>query len=47
MERSGYTVIPGLVGMPDHLDYTDSYAIQVKEGRIGEPGSGTSAARFK
>ena len=38
MERSGYTVIPGLVGMHDHLYYTDSYAIQVKEGRISEPG---------
>jgi len=38
MERSGYTVIPGLVGMHDHLYYTDSYAIQVKEGKISEPG---------
>src|ERR1700683_2155360 len=38
MERSGYTVIPGLVGMHDHLYYTDSYAIQVKEGRTSEPG---------
>jgi hypothetical protein len=38
MERSGYTVIPGLVGMHDHLYYTDSYAIQVKEGRLSEPG---------
>src|SRR5580704_7272595 len=34
MERSGYTVIPCLVGMHDHLYYTDSYAIQVKEGRL-------------
>src|SRR5580704_4713489 len=38
MERSGYTVIPCLVGMHDHLYYTDSYAIQVKEGRLSEPG---------
>src|SRR6202011_2002067 len=38
MERSGYTVIPGLVGMHDHLYYTDSYAVQVIDGRVGEPG---------
>ncbi len=38
IERSGYTVIPGLVGMHDHLYYTDSYAVQVAGGRIGEPG---------
>jgi hypothetical protein len=38
MERSGYTVILGLVGRHDHLYYTDSYATQVKEGRISEPG---------
>src|SRR3984957_10545171 len=38
MERSGYTVIPGLVGMHDHLYYTDSYSLQVVGGRIGEPG---------
>src|SRR5713101_5476094 len=38
MERSGYTVIPGLVGMHDHLYYTDSYALQVVGGKIGEPG---------
>src|SRR5580704_13574515 len=38
MERSGYTVIPGLVGMHDHLYYTDSYALQVVDGKIGEPG---------
>src|SRR5271156_4757180 len=38
VERSGYTVIPGLVGMHDHLDYTDSYAIQVKDGKLREPG---------
>ena len=38
MERSGYTVIPGLVGMHDHLYYTDSYTVQVVGGKIGEPG---------
>jgi imidazolonepropionase-like amidohydrolase len=38
MDRSGYTVIPGLVGMHDHLYYTDSYALQVVDGKIGEPG---------
>ena len=38
MQRSGYTVIPGLVGMHDHLYYTDSYSVQVVDGNIGEPG---------
>jgi len=38
LERSGYTVIPGLVGMHNHLYYTDSIAVQVAGGRIGEPG---------
>src|ERR1700719_913711 len=38
IERSGYTVIPGIVGMHDHLYYTDSYAVQVVGGKIGEPG---------
>jgi hypothetical protein len=38
MGRSGYTVIPGLVGMHNHLYYTDSYAVQVVSGKIGEPG---------
>jgi Amidohydrolase family len=38
MERSGYTVIPGLVGMHDHLFYTNSLAVQVVDGRVGEPG---------
>jgi imidazolonepropionase-like amidohydrolase len=38
MDRSGYTVIPGLVGMHDHLYYTDSYAVQVVGGTVGEPG---------
>jgi hypothetical protein len=38
IERSGYTVIPGIVGMHNHLYYTDSYALQVVSGKIGEPG---------
>ena len=38
IERSGYTVIPGLVGMHNHLYYTDSYAVQVVDGKVGEPG---------
>ena len=38
MGRSGYTVIPGLVGMHNHLYYTDSYTVQVVGGKIGEPG---------
>ena len=38
IQRSGYTVIPGIVGMHDHLYYTDSYAVQVVNGKIGEPG---------
>jgi imidazolonepropionase-like amidohydrolase len=38
IDRSGYTVIPGLVGMHDHLYYTDSYALQVVDGKTGEPG---------
>ena len=38
MKRSGYTVVPGLVGMHDHLYYTDSYSLQVVDGKIGEPG---------
>jgi hypothetical protein len=38
IQRSGYTVIPGIVGMHDHLYYTDSYAVQVVSGKIGEPG---------
>ena len=39
MDCSGYTVIPGLVGMHDHLYYTDSYALQVVDGKTGEPGA--------
>jgi Amidohydrolase family len=38
LDRSGYSVIPGLVGMHDHLYYTDSIAVQVASGRVGEPG---------
>ena len=38
LERSGYTVIPGLVGMHNHLYYTDSYAVQVIDGKVAEPG---------
>jgi len=38
MERSGYTVIPGLVGMHDHLYYTNSYAVQTAGGKLKEPG---------
>jgi hypothetical protein len=38
LDRTGYTVIPGLVGMHDHLYYTDSIAVQVVDGRVGEPG---------
>jgi Amidohydrolase family len=38
MDRFGYTVIPGLVGMHDHLYYTDSAAVQRAGGRLGEPG---------
>jgi hypothetical protein len=38
IECAGYTVIPGLVGMHDHLYYTDSYSVQVHDGRLQEPG---------
>src|ERR1700722_8894460 len=38
MDRTGYSVIPGLVGMHDHLYYTDSIAVQLANGRIDEPG---------
>ena len=38
MDRTGYAVIPGLVGMHDHLYYTDSIAVQRIGGHIGEPG---------
>jgi len=38
LERSGYTVIPGLVGMHNHLYYTDSFAVQIVGGKVAEPG---------
>ena len=38
LERSGYTVIPGLMGMHDHLYYTDSITLQTSSGRLEEPG---------
>jgi len=38
LDRTGYTVIPGIVGMHDHLYYTDSAAMQRVGGRLGEPG---------
>jgi imidazolonepropionase-like amidohydrolase len=38
MDLAGYTVIPGIVGMHDHLYYTDSYAVQIAGGSVGEPG---------
>ena len=39
LDRGGYTVIPGLVGMHDHLYYTNSYSVQLSEhGELGEPG---------
>ena len=39
LDRSGYTVIPGLVGMHNHLYYSASYALQVDEsGEVAQPG---------
>lgn len=38
LDRTGYSVIPGLVGMHDHLYYTDSASVQFSNGRIEEPG---------
>lgn len=38
LDRAGYTVIPGLVGMHDHLYYTDSITLQTSGGRLEEPG---------
>jgi len=38
VERPGYTVIPGIVGMHDHMYYTDSFALQLAGGRVAEPG---------
>jgi hypothetical protein len=38
LDRSGYSVMPGIVGMHDHLYYTDSISVQVAGGKIAEPG---------
>jgi imidazolonepropionase-like amidohydrolase len=39
LDRGGYTAIPGLVGMHDHLYYTDSISVQIGEhGDLAEPG---------
>lgn len=39
LERAGYTVIPGLVGMHNHLYYTASFSTQVgAHGELAEPG---------
>jgi len=46
MGRSGYTVISGLVGMHNHLYYTDSYTVQVVGGKIGEPGLFIAEIRY-
>jgi imidazolonepropionase-like amidohydrolase len=38
-DRTGYTVIPGLVGMHNHLYYTNSFSSQIsRQGGINEPG---------
>jgi imidazolonepropionase-like amidohydrolase len=34
IDRSGYTVIPGIVGMHNHLYYTDSYSSQLSAERL-------------
>ena len=40
LDRSGYTIIPGLVGMHNHLYYTDSIAMQRSANNtVGEPGA--------
>jgi hypothetical protein len=39
LDSSGYTVIPGLIGMHNHLYYTDSYSVQFGADRkLAEPG---------
>lgn len=38
LDRPGYSVIPGLVGMHDHLYYTDSISTQATDHGIDEPG---------
>jgi imidazolonepropionase-like amidohydrolase len=38
-DRTGYAIIPGLVGMHNHLYYTDSVSVQRgADGKVGEPG---------
>ncbi len=47
LDRSGYTVIPGLVGMHNHLYYNSSYSVQVgASGELGEPGFVIATAPF-
>jgi imidazolonepropionase-like amidohydrolase len=39
LDRTGYTVIPGLVGMHNHLFYNDSVSEQrAADGKVAEPG---------
>ena len=39
LDRTGYTVIPGIVGMHNHLYYSASYAVQVDpNGEVAQPG---------
>ena len=47
LERLGYTVIPGLVGMHNHLYYTDSYSDQLgATGTLSEPGLFIAELRY-
>ena len=45
LDRTGYTVIPGLVGMHNHLYYTNSYADQLGAARSTSPGVRSSSCR--
>ena len=38
LDRTGYSVMPGIVGMHDHLYYTASASVQFSGGEIDEPG---------
>lgn len=38
LDRTGYSVIPGIVGLHDHLYYTASSTLQTSHGNIEEPG---------
>ena len=38
LDRTGYSVIPGLVGMHNHLYYTDSASLQFSGASLDEPG---------